>query len=65
MRHAVVVSYSANAHAFYTTISDATEVGLEHLAYKAAAAPAWRRRYQLGRWTRPVEGDLSLRSGAG
>ena len=37
MRHAVVVSYSANAHAFYTTISDATEVGLEHLAYKAAA----------------------------
>ena len=27
---------------------------------RTAAAPAWRRRYQLGRWVTPDQGDMGL-----
>jgi hypothetical protein len=27
---------------------------------RTTAAPAWRRRYQLGRWVKPIQGDTSL-----
>jgi hypothetical protein len=35
---------------------------------RTTAAPAWRRRYRLGRWARPIQGDTaslaSAREGA-
>jgi hypothetical protein len=27
---------------------------------RTTAATAWRRRYHLGRWARPVQGDTNL-----